>query len=186
MARTNSRFCFFWVPHPAADSTGWWTGMQKACAASAGAAVGRSFRAGSGSHVAWLRRGKGEGKGGDARPLSRLRVPLAGISVDQPWLSSWPRRRAQSASARPGRNLEASHAGTAKLDLCRSLSSRASDLDDLFADPRPSVTYKLRIITGDLRGAGTSEEIMIQVHCASRPLLRMYARAWPSSYPAAA
>ena len=92
----------------------------------------------------------------------------------------------QSASARPGRNLEAPHAGTAKLELCRSLSSRASDLDDLFADPRPSVTYKLRIITGDLRGAGTSEEIMIQVHCASRPLLRMYARAWPSSYPAAA
>jgi len=63
--------------------------------------------------------------------------------------SARPRRRrgllAGSASARPRQRRQ------------------ASDLDDLFLDTAP-VFYKLRITTGDLRGAGTNEQVMIQLH----------------------
>ena len=40
---------------------------------------------------------------------------------------------------------------------------RARDLDDLFEEQQP-VFYKLRIITGDLRGAGTTEQMFIELH----------------------
>ena len=53
---------------------------------------------------------------------------------------------ASEAGIRPPRNME-----------------RARDLDDLF-DEAPSVFYKLRITTGDLRGAGTTEEVFIELH----------------------
>jgi hypothetical protein len=41
---------------------------------------------------------------------------------------------------------------------------RARDLDDLFNTANASVYYKLRVITGDLRGAGTSEPIFLELH----------------------
>lgn len=53
---------------------------------------------------------------------------------------------ASEAGIRPPRNME-----------------RHRDLDDLFADAGPEY-YKLRITTGDLRGAGTTEQVFIELH----------------------
>jgi hypothetical protein len=64
------------------------------------------------------------------------------------WLSTRPESMgalAGEAGMRPSRNMQ-----------------RSRDLDDLF--DAATVFYKLRIITGDLRGAGTTEEVFIELH----------------------
>ena len=58
--------------------------------------------------------------------------------------------------------LEAPHTGAVGSEA-GILPLRARDLDDLFEEQQP-VFYKLRIITGDLRGAGTTEQMFIELH----------------------
>jgi hypothetical protein len=62
------------------------------------------------------------------------------------------------AGMRPSRNME-----------------RSRDLDDLFETT--TVFYKLRIITGDLRGAGTTEDMFVEMHgddgSSGRKVLKM-------------
>ena len=52
---------------------------------------------------------------------------------------------------------------------------RSRDVDDLF--DAATIFYKLRIITGDLRGAGTTEEVFIELHgdngSSGRTVLKM-------------